>query len=657
MPSMRLAALALFLGCTVVGGSRAGEQWALLIAVQEHQDSELNLAFSVSDARRLKETLMTRAGLPAGNILELTDAAAQKPTRANLLRAVPGFLKKPGPDDHVIVFYSGHGVFHKGQTYLVPGDATQKNLAETAVPIQEVTRALKDCKAKTKFLILDCCHGGGAKFAVRPVSAPAEDVAHALKAEELPGVVVLASCKKSEFSFEWAEREQSLFTYWLCRALEGGADSNGKGELTFEAVYEYTHSRVAQTAPKLFKKTQTPVRLIGGDVTGTPVVLTLLPEPPESLCRRLAEHLDLEIRSRGLKSVGVLEFLMPLGKTEGLGPANLPAYCAAQVRNALAKLAGTTYKVLEEETIKAAAKTLRVQDLGDPDALKKLGVDSIVTGTLKRRGKAMMVQSELVQASSGDSLVKPSGLLRLSEELLGDNGSSFDNRDRPAGKPHDDKVLDNALERQQQGNPLLKQDFPFKIEIHTLQAQRAEDITARTPRKKKDLATPPVEGQDTNPPVVLGARDGEYFEIRVWNTSRQTVALMLFIDGLNTLGQKRERLGQGRAWVLAPQKEPYVIDGWYIPEGPDAKPGEKRGFTAKRFRFVHASKSVAARQGFTDSIGLITAAFYAEKTGRDALGVGEGPGEKRNLQTVEFKPGQLLSVIQLRYVDEKELDR
>jgi hypothetical protein len=36
------------------------------------------------------------------------------------------------------------------------------------------------------------------------------------------------------------------------------------------------------------------------------------------------------------------------------------------------------------------------------------------------------------------------------------------------------------------------------------------------------------------------------------------------------------------------------------------------------------------------------------------FGVVEGPEEQRQLQTVDFKPGRLLGVVQIRYMEENE---
>jgi hypothetical protein len=267
----------------------------------------------------------------------------------------------------------------------------------------------------------------------------------------------------------------------------------------------------------------------------------------------------------------------------------------------------------------------------------------------------MTVECELMATADGSSLVKPSGLLPLSEEGLGDEGLSFDNRNRPPGGPYDDKVRQHVEEQAQEGHPLLVMDpdkkFPFRIELYTVQARPGETITDATPRKKKEPVQVPVPGPGgkTRTELVVPARDGEIFEIHVSSEYKERAAMMLLVDGLNTLGQKRERLGNGRPWVLGAEKK-YAIPGWTLPPrtpgGPDV---------IKRFQFTDVSKSVAGRQNFGESIGLITAALYAEH-GR-ALGVGEGPEEERKLETVDFRVGRLLGVVNIRYVDENELNK
>ncbi len=443
----------------------------------------------------------------------------------------------------------------------------------------------------------------------------------------------------------------------MCRGLEGAADTNGDGKIDVGELYDYVFKHVPRTTQQVSGKVQTPVYIRGADVAGSPVLLELLPEPPEALCRHVADDLDLEIREHKLKKVGVVEFVVPQGRTEALAAASLPGYCAAHVQAALARVAGNAYTVVTMDDVKAASRkiNLEIGDLGDSKKMTRLGqqaggMDGLIAGSLKRRKQNLYLQCELL-SMDGDSLAQPGGLFPVSEELVGDQGGSFDTGSRPPGSPYAPEVVGHAEEQIFEGHPLLDPKFPFKVEVWSLPK-------GDKPKKKDFVLLPKAvqteKGSRELKELVISAKDGEIFEIRVSNNSKDSVALALLVDGINTLGQKRERLGTAWSWVLKPEKN-YTIDGWHVPKKDGARPGESADFTKKAFVFTDIANSVAVRQGYGDSIGLITAAFYAE-FGR-GLGVGAGAEEERKLNTVDFKVGRLLAVVQIRYVDETELQK
>jgi hypothetical protein len=153
--------------------------------------------------------------------------------------------------------------------------------------------------------------------------------------------------------------------------------------------------------------------------------------------------------------------------------------------------------------------------------------------------------------------------------------------------------------------------------------------------------------------------------------------MRLLVDGLNTLpdcepagkdmdvegkaqrayrAAARVSLDGARAWLLNPAGATAVggVPTWAV-----------RGFvhetgatgTLGEFKVVDASASLAARQQFTDQIGLITAAFYQPGRSR-GVGTGEGHQRRENLTESDGPPvGRLLAVVNIRYVDAVELPR
>jgi hypothetical protein len=99
-------------------------------------------------------------------------------------------------------------------------------------------------------------------------SVPSETVARALVSEEAPGAVVLASSRADQKSYGWPARRQGIFTFWLCRALEGAA-ADENGEVTLGRVNSYVHDRVSETADLDYGLAQDPV--LFGKQEGDPV--------------------------------------------------------------------------------------------------------------------------------------------------------------------------------------------------------------------------------------------------------------------------------------------------------------------------------------------------------------------------------------------------
>ena len=664
---MRSAKFRLALLAALAGGPAAAQeppkpkQWAVVVAVGKHDDPGWNLALSTADGSRLRAVLTDRGGVPPENLLHLADdqPAEFRPTLANIRRHVPAFLKKPAAGDRVLFFFAGHGVLHGGETYLVPADYDAKNPAKTGVPAAELRAALNACPATAKCFALDCCHAGGARAAAPP-GAPAESVAQGIVGPQGNGCVVLASCRADEQSWEWAARGQGVFSYWFCRGLEGGADANADGTVDVDELFKYVEARVVPTAREVFKRSQQPVRVVAANVAGVPPVLSLLAETPESACRRLAEHLDLEARGRKVRNLGVLEFTQPGKSDEDLKPSHLTGYFAAKITEALEPIADV-YRVAPAEAVRkfAAKAGLRPGDIGDPAVLKPFGaaggLDAVVVGSARRQGARMKLECRLVRLADGEELSTATAFLPLTEDALAANGYSFTNTDRPKGGNGSKEVVEHA---ESQAHPRLDPKFPFEISVWKVDPKPGEAITAATRRVKKELET--FRGDDPlrkKQECVMTVTKGETLEIRVKNTLADDVAMTLLVDGVNTLGKKRERPGAAWSWVLGGNTE-YAIEGWYDPvakrpDAPEQTKNDRTQFTLTRFVVTDAAESVSRRKGYGEPEGLITAVFY-KKSGRK-IGIGEGPAEARELRRVDFQNGDVIAAFSIRYVEKSAL--
>ncbi len=94
---------------------------------------------------------------------------------------------------------------------------------------------------------------------------------------------------------------------------------------------------------------------------------------------------------------------------------------------------------------------------------------------------------------------------------------------------------------------------------------------------------------------------GREYSIRLTNHTGRRVAVALAVDGLNSIDARRTSAREARKWVVPPYGS-ITIDGWQT----DAA-------TAKRFFFTTEPRSYGAWLGRTDDLGVISAAFFAER--------------------------------------------
>jgi hypothetical protein len=638
-------------------GKEPPATWAVVIDVQKHDDNpRLNLRYANNDGDAVQRILVERAGVKREHLLRISDRGKRPPTLRTLRNELPAFLNKIPAGDTVLVFFSGHGALAKGELFLVPRDIKVAQAATTCLPLRELRAALKACKADTKCLILDCCHAaGGPQAGGEPVTG--KQLAEELVTDDLKGVAVLAGCTRKQQSFEWDERRHGILTYWLCCALEGGADKDGDGVVTFDEAYSYVEERVAKTAMAVHGKKQTPVRVLSGDVVGVPVLVRLRPESPVTFCRRLAKHLDLEVRAKKLKRVAVMEMIIDRADQRYLATTPLPAMLTAQVRDNLAALAGSDYAVLDETATLAAARGVRVEELDEKPTIQTIrrqgaGLDGIIATKIRRLSGRYEVRAELIMAPDGEVRISTGGRLPQSEDLLAADWPGFTSDRRPEGSPYAPAVLEYILK---QVSPTRNQKFPFKITIEGSPTGKGDSW-----KKKELVLLPRHKSTEKREEVLIGVEKGEFLRVRVKNTLAERVAITLFVDGFNTLGKRRE-LPSHNAWsyVLgssADSPDDHVFDGWYVPRRAkmDKTPqGDRRAFTMTPFKVVDLSDSLAARQRFTDAVGVITLVFYGERGRRVAIG--EGPEEARTLRVVDFQAGRLIASVNIRYVEKKAL--
>lgn len=215
---------------------RAGFKiYAVVIGVSSYNHMPA-LRYTDDDAYRMYAFLKSPEGgsLPDAQISVLIDEEA---TKANITSTMRNVYGKAGPNDLILLYFSGHGL--KGSFLPIDYDGFNNKLGH-----EEINQILADSPAKYKFCIADACHSGSL-FAARGASdLNTLETYYATLAQAEAGTALLMSSKSDETSLESSGLRQGVFSHFLIRGLKGEADENGDKIVSITELYDYINSAV-----------------------------------------------------------------------------------------------------------------------------------------------------------------------------------------------------------------------------------------------------------------------------------------------------------------------------------------------------------------------------------------------------------------------------
>lgn len=131
--------------------------FALLMGVGEYTDPGMNdLRNPVGDARKLSEVLLQRYAFDPARTTVLSN-----PTRAGVVNALQDLRGRVHPDDNVLIFFAGHGIWDEEakQGYWQPADSDPQRTS-TWISNSSIVDAIRPLKARHVLLVTDACFGG-----------------------------------------------------------------------------------------------------------------------------------------------------------------------------------------------------------------------------------------------------------------------------------------------------------------------------------------------------------------------------------------------------------------------------------------------------------------------------------------------------------------
>jgi len=255
---------------------RVAERWAVIVGIGRYQSDDIrDLAFAGADAEAVYRFLTSA---PAGpfqedHVLFLRDEEA---TGAAMREALFVFLQKAHRDDLVVIYFAGHGAPDSARPdnlYLLPYDTNLRSMAATGFPMWDVKTALRrQIAAERVIVIADACHSAGAREGMteeNPIAGGFSDLFTPSRR------LIMTAAAENELSFEDARwGGHGVFTHFLLEALEGAADGDGNGIVTFTEAFDYVARRVSEATGGR----QNPQRAGLGDI---PLAVVEAPQPAQ----------------------------------------------------------------------------------------------------------------------------------------------------------------------------------------------------------------------------------------------------------------------------------------------------------------------------------------------------------------------------------------
>lgn len=221
---------------------------ALVIGVANYPKLKPLPETILSDAHDLYNLLTDPAicGYPITQVSQLLDHEA---TGDRIRTALTELALRTGPDDTVIVFFSGHGAHDlnsENKQYILPYDCLLNDLDGTAISGEEMTALVRQIQAGRLVVLFDACHSGGAGDPKGMLANLKQGLGECYfeGLAQGKGRVIMASSRPDEVSWALGDMKNSLFTHYLLEALRGQAKTLGDGYVRVFDVFRHIAEHV-----------------------------------------------------------------------------------------------------------------------------------------------------------------------------------------------------------------------------------------------------------------------------------------------------------------------------------------------------------------------------------------------------------------------------
>jgi WD40 repeat protein len=238
--------------------------YALVVGIQDFQNTSLDLRYSVADATAIAQLLQKKSA-PLFDKVNIEQLTTQKATTKDALLSAFARYRTIAPDDVFLFYVASHGTVEgadpgKREYFLIPSNVnaiTDEAIRRDALSEGELRQLIASIPATRKLLLLDTCHAGAMGDAMMVTTRGMEELAAVRVLSGAVGSTVLSASTSDQEALE-GEDGHGLFTWVLLQGLGGDADFRKHGYINTFDLADYVDDEVPKIAEQHFKRKQVP---------------------------------------------------------------------------------------------------------------------------------------------------------------------------------------------------------------------------------------------------------------------------------------------------------------------------------------------------------------------------------------------------------------
>ena len=264
MPKINALKFIFSLIATAIMQRNGASKKAIIVGISEY-DLLRPLAFCKTDGTKMYELLKS-----LGYEIQDNHKLIGRVGREEMRDAIINFFRNRNvrPKDTLLFYYSGHGILDAYGDYYFAASALNPIEPDTeGFLFDELTKIINKSTSQKIITILDCCYSGGARIG----KGGEEDAANAGRKAideksrilvQGEGKCILAASQASQKAFETAQKNHSLFTYYLLDGLSGNEHTvDIDGCVTPDLLGNYIYDKI-MSLPSEQRSEQTPIRKV-----------------------------------------------------------------------------------------------------------------------------------------------------------------------------------------------------------------------------------------------------------------------------------------------------------------------------------------------------------------------------------------------------------